>query len=264
LETPEKYQPLVTTLKRFDRVAVAFSGGVDSTLLLYAARQVLGKENVFVLHGSSELVSSIEKGSALAILDELGVDQKMRLEVELHPLSWPEFIINTADRCYLCKKRMYQRFLIEGLKKDCTVLLDGSNVDDLKVSRPGFRAIQELGVETPLLDSELGKKEIRSLACEFQLSNHNKISNSCLATRFSEGMILDKDWLKLVEKCEEFLLNHNFSGCRVQPTSEKKVVLHLTAVDMERLATPSLRRTIIDFFKSLGVSRVFLDLEPRP
>ncbi len=263
MERKKKYEALTATLKGYGRVAVAFSGGVDSSLLLYAARQALGHDNVFALHGVSELVSRTERNYAVTILDELGVDREMRVDVELNPLNWPEFVINTAFRCYFCKKRMYQRFLTESVTRECTALLDGSNADDLKKSRPGFRAIRELGVETPLLDAELNKEDIRSLACEFQLSNHDKVSNSCLATRFSEGMILEKEGLALVEKCEDFLLSHEFSGCRVQPTPEKNVVLHVTAGDMERLTTSAERNDIVGFFRFVGFGRVLLDLESR-
>ena len=263
MERQQKYEALISTLEGYGRVAVAFSGGVDSSVLLYAARQALGHENVFVLHGVSELVSRTERNHAVTILDELGVDQEMRVDVELNPLNWPEFVINTAFRCYFCKKRMYQKFLVESLKRDCAALLDGSNVDDLKKSRPGFRAIHELGVETPLLNAELNKEEIRSIACGFQLSNHDKVSNSCLATRFSEGMILDKEGLALVEKCEAFLFSHDFAGCRVQPTPEKNVVLHVAERDMERLLVSAERADIIGFFKFVGFGRVLVDLESR-
>ncbi len=91
MDNQKKYEALAATLKGYGRVAVAFSGGVDSTLLLYAARQTLGKENVFVLHGVSELVSRTERNSAVTILNELGIAQEMRVEVEPHPLSWRMF-----------------------------------------------------------------------------------------------------------------------------------------------------------------------------
>jgi pyridinium-3,5-biscarboxylic acid mononucleotide sulfurtransferase len=241
---------------------VAFSGGVDSTTLLYAALSALGMDNVLVLRGMSELVSDREKKSANKILDELQVDEEGRLEVELHPLIWSEFVANTPDRCYFCKKRMYQSFQRILEKTDFTVLLDGSNVDDLKSHRPGFRAIHELGIKTPLLDAGLSKDEIRAFADMYHLSNHDKPSNSCLATRLPEGTIIEKEGLRLVEKCEEFLLDREFKGCRVKPNG-KDIVLELTGKDAERLVASSVRVEIIHFFQSMGFARVLVDLKAR-
>ncbi len=262
LDTEKKYSALIAALKDFNCAGVAFSGGVDSTLLLYAACEAIGKEQVFVLRGLSELLSQREKESAAKILDELKIDKKMRLEIELHPLIWPEFIANTPERCYFCKKRMYQTFLRQLEKNDCTVLLDGSNVGDLKSCRPGFRAIHELGVKTPLLDAGLNKEEIRSLAEMYQLNNHDKPSNSCLATRLVEGTHLEKEKLSLVEKYEEFLLSRNFTGCRVKP-DKKNIIIQATGKDIERLAVSSVRIEIIHFFQSEGFKRVLVDLKPR-
>jgi len=243
-------------------VAVAFSGGVDSTLLLYAARDVLGKENVFALRGVSELVSQVERNSAENVLAAMGVTAEERIELALHPLIWPEFIANTADRCYFCKKRMYKSFLIEMEKAGCSALLDGTNVDDLKDSRPGLRAIHELSVKTPLLDAGLNKGDIRILARQFRLLNHDKHSNSCLATRFAQGTVVNAEGLRLVEKCESFLLSRDFIGCRVRPRG-KDVILEVSGKDMERLATPPVRVEIIHFLQSTGFVRVLVDLTPR-
>lgn len=215
-----------------------------------------------MLRGLSELNSQREKESGSQILNDLKLNAEMRFDIELHPLIWPEFIVNTAERCYFCKKRMYQTFLWELEKNNCSVLLDGSNVDDLKSCRPGFRAIHELGVNTPLLDASLNKEEIRSLAKNYQLENHDKFSNSCLATRIPEGINLDIERLKLAEQCEDFLLERSFFGCRVK-LEGKNVVLQVLGRDIERLTTPSVRVEMSHFFQSKGFERVLVDLNPR-
>ncbi len=215
-----------------------------------------------MLRGLSELVTQREKNSGSLILDDLIINSEMRLETVLHPLIWPEFVANTEERCYFCKKRMYQAFLRELEKNNCSVLLDGSNVDDLKSCRPGFRAIHELGIKTPLLDAGLNKEEVRSFAKSYQLKNHDKLSNSCLATRIPEGINLNNKTLRLVERCEDFLLERKFSGCRVKPEGQN-VVLQITSKGAERLAISSVRVDIIHFFQSEGFERVLVDLNQR-
>lgn len=229
---------------------------------MYAALQALGKNNVEVLRGISELVSEREKNSANSILDELEVTKKNRINVELHPLIWPEFTANTHERCYFCKKRMYQAFQRTLENRVGHPLLEGSNVDDLKKHRPGFRAIHELGVKTPLLDAGLNKEDIRTLASRYHLSNHAKPSNSCLATRLPEGCLIKKENLLQIEQMEEFLLSRGFSGCRVRPEG-KDIVLSLTGDDANRVLRSSVRVEIIHFLQSEGFSRVLLDLESR-
>ncbi len=230
--------------------------------MLYAACEALGKDNVFVLRGLSELVSGKEAAGATAVLGELHLADKQIHEIVLHPLIWSEFVVNSPERCYFCKKRMYKTFQRALEKLDVTVLLDGSNVDDLKSHRPGFRAIHELGVKTPLLDAALNKEEIRSLAKSFHLTNHDKSSNSCLATRLPGGKVITKESLELVEKCEAFLLARNFFGCRVKPNGSD-VVIELSGNDAMLLVTPPVRVEILHFFESLGFARVLFDLKPR-
>ena len=230
--------------------------------MLYAALEALGIENVTVLRGVSELVSKIEVEGSRLILDELQIDPGRIIEVELHPLIWPEFVANTMERCYFCKKRMYQSFQRILEKRNCPNLLDGSNVDDLKKYRPGFRAIHELGIQTPLLDSGLNKEEIRILAAARHLSNFDKPANSCLATRLPEGVEIKKENLKLVEKYEDFLLSRGFIGCRARPAG-RDMVIELTTEGGERLLASAMRIEIIHFFQVEGFSRVLVDLTPR-
>lgn len=241
---------------------MAFSGGVDSTLLLYAAREAIGEERVFVLRGVSELLAQREIDDAVRVLDELGVELQQRFEVNHYPLVHPGFVANAPDRCYFCKKIMYQAFLDLLKNNDCTILLDGSNVDDLQSSRPGFRAIHELGVCTPLLDGGLNKEDIRALAKMFKLSNHDKPSNSCLATRLAEGIHIEREELKLVEQFEEFLLDYECLGCRVK-INRKSVILQVAARDIERFVVSSRRVEVLHFFQSEGFEEVLLDIKAR-
>ena len=219
-------------------------------------------KNVVVLHAVSELISTQEQDAAAALLLEFNPPAENVVELSLHPLIWSEFVANTDERCYFCKKRMYREFLLAAEKKDCGTLLDGSNVDDLKSKRPGFRAIHELGVQTPLLDAGLNKEEIRFLAQQAGLSNHNKPSNSCLATRIPEGTVISREKLQLVEKCESFLLDKGFSTCRVR-IEGKDAVLQLTAIDCKSLLTDDFRANLLYYMQGAGFSRVLLDISLR-
>jgi uncharacterized protein len=241
---------------------VAFSGGVDSSFLYYAARDALGIENVLVLHAVSELISVREQASAANTILAFSPPAENHLKVALHPLLWPEFTANTSERCYFCKKRMYSSFLSEAKKKQCTVLIDGSNVDDLKSKRPGFRAIDELGVLTPMIDAGLSKGEIRFLAEKYGLANHDKPSNSCLATRIPEGTVISLEKLELVEKWESFLLDKGFNGCRVR-IEGRNVVVQASEAESKNLLTGDSRMDLLSFAQRTGFARVLLDMKPR-
>ncbi len=257
-----KYTLLQQAIAKYSRVAVAFSGGVDSTLLYFAACAVLGRENVFVFHASSVLVAEKEHQSAVTLLAELGAPLDNIVEFHFEPLNEPGFVDNTKERCYICKKMLYRTFLSESVKKKCDVLLDGTNADDMSGERPGFRAIRELVVQTPLLDVGLGKKEIRSLANQFHLSNHDKPSNSCLATRIPEGTIIEKHDLQLVEKCEEFLQDMGLIGCRVRREGDD-AVLQMTQKSCQKLLSSAMKDELLQFVQRNGFARVLLDLNWR-
>jgi pyridinium-3,5-biscarboxylic acid mononucleotide sulfurtransferase len=207
-------------------------------------------------------VSAKEQESAAATLAVFHPSPENHVEIILQPLTWSEFVANTVDRCYFCKKHMYRRFLSEAKQRQCNALLDGSNADDLKSNRPGYRAILELAVQTPLLDAELNKEEIRFLARKAGLAPHNKPSNSCMATRIPEGSVISKEKLELVEKCEAFLLAKGFVACRVRVEGQD-AVLQLTFADSEFLLTEDIRADLLCYMQGLGFIRVLLDMAPR-
>ena len=195
------------------RLAVAFSGGVDSAALLHLAIDELGGENVLALHARSIL---FPLGRERLICDRMLADFSRRCQVRqvnFAPLTIPGFAENPPDRCYLCKKRMYGEFLRVARDFDAFFLADGANADDNMPARPGWRAIQELKVITPLREAGIGKAAIRAYARRHGLMNHDLPSQSCLATRFAPGLPIDEATLHLVAWLEARIgqgLSHDF------------------------------------------------------
>lgn len=262
----DKVEKLHRTLSDFGRVAIAFSGGVDSSFLLKSALDVLGAGNVVILHGRSCLQKKVEQERAETWLSRHGYSSDIdHLFIELQPLGWKEFISNPKERCYLCKHRLYRLFLDELDKRGIHVLLDGTNTDDLKDRRPGLRAIHELGVQTPLVSCGLGKADIRELSRELKLDTSDQPSSSCLATRIPHGLEITVQRLERIAAWEDGLAELGFDGCRVRMDvkSERIVYLQLIQADLDHFVNPAIRRAVFRFFKNTGVSQVYLDLEGR-
>lgn len=262
----DKVEKLHSTLSDFGRVAVAFSGGVDSSFLLKSALDVLGAGNVVILHARSCLQKKNEQERAATWLSRHGYSADIcSLFIELQPLGWKEFVSNPEDRCYLCKFRMYRLFLDELDKRDIHVLLDGTNIDDLKDRRPGLRAIHELGVQTPLVSCGLGKADVRGLSRELKLDTSDQPSSSCLATRIPHGLEITVSRLESIAVWENGLAELGFDGCRVRmdAKSEKIVYLQLVQADLDHFLNPAIRRAVFRFFKNMGVRQIYLDLEGR-
>ncbi len=248
-----KYRQLCTILEKYDNVAVAFSGGVDSSLLLKAATEVFAENSVaFFAH------SPLQKKDVLPRVEErcrvLGAKLKI---VSCDPLSWPEFVVNKEDRCYQCKKNIYGEFI--ALLPAGYTLLDGTNVDDLSRDRPGFRAIAEYGVKTPLVDAGFTKVDVRGVSRYLGLSCWDLPSDSCLATRVVRGLEIRHSLLEIVEAGEDLLSEKGFVGCRVK-IDEGTVFITLAQGDLSRFVQSTLVAEMSSFLAKHKITKFFLDL----
>lgn len=262
----EKEHRLESLLASYKRVALAFSGGADSSLLLAKSLEVLGEDNVLVLTARSCLLKQKEVEKASTWLSRHGYDGKVQHRfVDLQPLSWDEVVQNPKDRCYLCKLRVYNLFVDVCAQNRISHLIDGTNYDDLHSDRPGLRALKELNIGTPLADAELTKKEVRSLSRQIGLDTWDHPSASCLATRLPDGLAITRSRIALVDKLEDYLESMGFNGCRVRldRNNNEKVSIQVQEQDLERLAGDADREVLIRFFNDSGVKKIFLDLNGR-
>jgi len=265
LSLEQKVEKLHALLRDDAKVAVAFSGGVDSSFLLKSALDVLGGGNVLVLFCRSCLVRLAEQQRAESWPARHGFSDVDFQIVDLQPLAWKEFVSNSEKRCYHCKLRMYKELLEVLRDRDIQVLLDGTNTDDLKDRRPGLQAIHELGVKTPLVTAGLDKNDIRTLSHELHLDTWEQPSSSCLSTRIPHGLEITTARLDAVAGYEEQMEKLGFVGCRVRlhPLEEDAVFLQLQEDDFERFSATGMRLAIVRSFQKSGVRSLYLDLVGR-
>jgi uncharacterized protein len=262
----DKLNRLNHVLLKYSRVAVAFSGGVDSSLLLKSALDTLGAGNVLVLFGASILLKPEEISLAQNWLTTNGYPKGVEMDVvDLQPLAWKEFVSNSEERCYQCKLRIYKRFREVMEKKDFSILLDGTNTDDLKIKRPGLRAIHELGVKTPLVEAGLDKSDVRECSRLLELSSWELPAASCLATRIPHGLPVTEERVRQISLWENGLSKFGFDGCRVRLDKERTCVVYvqLAEADLPKIANPDIRVAILRFFYNNSIKQVYLDLEGR-
>ena len=251
----EKFDNLIRILEGCKSVAVAFSGGVDSTLLLKAAHMALG-EGVIAITAHSEFFPRREMTEARDFCDCEGIKHLILHE---NVLEIDGIRSNPRNRCYLCKKNLFTKILDLSHSKSFETVAEGSNLDDLSDFRPGLKAIEELGILSPLKEARLTKTDIRTLSKELGLKTFDKPSFACLASRFVHGETISEKKLEMVDKAEEILLNLGFSQFRVRIHGEYLARVEVPKMELEKLVRNS--SIIVSALKELGFHYVSADLD---
>jgi uncharacterized protein len=252
-----KHQHLQNILMEMQRVLIAFSGGVDSTLLLKVAKDVLG-DQVLAVTALSETTSRHERLDADRLAQELSAEH---LRVHTRELQIPEFVNNPENKCYICKKERFGGLIELSKKKGYRFVLDGGNLDDLSDYRPGIKATRELGVRSPLAEAGFSKQDIRTLSKQLGLDTWDKPSYACLASRIPYHSSISAEKLSQVDDGEEFLRSLGFSG-QVRVRHHNEIArLEIDARDLPQFLQPALRNKVVEHFKALGFTYIALDLE---
>lgn len=246
-------EKLENKIKNLEKVAICYSGGIDSSFLLYVANKVLPHENVLAIIANGSMISRKDYKEAINFLKE---NNFQYIEIPYDPLKITEFKENDKDRCYYCKKSLITKIRKAANENGFEYLLDGKNVDDLKVYRPGNKATEELGIISPLVEADFSKKDIRENSKKLGLKIWNKPSNSCLATRFPYNTTLSEKDLKKVELSEELIKNLEIDKVRVRVHGEIARI-EVEKKDFEVIVK---NKEIIDKIKELGFKFVTLDL----
>jgi len=256
-ERTTKRARLEAVIRSRPRALVAFSGGVDSTLLLKVCVDVLGQKNVTAVTGVSETYTPEEKRAAGRVTRGLGV---RHILLETDELACAAFAANPADRCYHCKRELFAKIAELARSLGVGAVYDASNVDDLADYRPGRRATEELGISSPLVEAGFTKKDVRSLSKKLGLPSWDKPANPCLASRIPYGTPITREVLEKVRAGEKFIRGLGFPVVRLRHHGDLARI-EVPDGDLARLVKPATARQIASKLRSLGYLWVAADVE---
>ena len=253
----DRYRSLLDILSGLESVVVGFSGGVDSTFLLGCSLEALGRDRVLAATAVSETVPESQLEEAREIAASLGAEHHLLRTSELEIEGFRD---NPPDRCYYCKSELYTRLKALAEERGFRAVIDGTNRDDEGDHRPGMRALEELGIRSPLREAGLGKEEIRRYSRRMDLSTWDKPAFACLSSRFPYGDEITPEKLRTVERAETCLRDLGFRQFRVRH-HDRTARIEVEPAEIARLASPGVRAKVVDAFRSLGYRYIAVDLQ---
>lgn len=253
----DKYNLLQQILKKLHKVVVAYSGGVDSTFLLKAAVDTLGPENVLACIGISSSLAKSQYNRAIECAEIIGARVE---EVEVQEVFDTKYSANNPDRCFHCKSHLYTLLQNIAKEKDFDNVVCGCNFDDMDDFRPGNKAAKIYGVQSPLMEAQMTKDDIRDMSRKLNLPTADIPASPCLASRVVYGLEVTEQRLKQVEEAEDFLRKLGFVEFRVRH-HDTIARIEVQPEDMEKVITEPERYKIIEKLKSLGFKYITVDLQ---
>jgi uncharacterized protein len=255
-----KFADLQERIAGYGRVIVAFSGGLDSGLVLHTSIKTLGPENVLAVTGYSASLPKNDRDSVIGFVARLRISNR-HLFVETSELQDAGYVSNPSDRCYFCKRELYGKLRRLAADRDFEYVLDGCNASDADDYRPGRRAAAELSVKSPLLEAGLSKDEIREIARSEDLDIWDKPQSACLSSRIPYGEMITAEKLSMVDKAETYLRETGFRQFRVRHHGQVARI-ELEVRDIPHILDSGLRERIVGRFREIGFLWVTLDLKP--
>jgi pyridinium-3,5-biscarboxylic acid mononucleotide sulfurtransferase len=252
----EKYASLQAILRDMGSLAIGFSGGVDSTLLLKVAQDTIGGKTLAVI-GRSETYPSREFEEACSLADEIGARYEVVATQETDVLKFRE---NPPNRCYFCKTELFEKVREIADREGIDWVADGSNLDDRGDFRPGMAANREKDVRSPLLEAQMTKSDIRELSRHLDLPTWNKQSFACLSSRFPYGQSIDREKLSKIDRAENLLRDAGFTSFRARHHDERTLRIEVGPAEIARFADDAFREEMVSALKDTGFTYITLDL----